>query len=95
LASGSPGLQIGTFVARVPRKPWQSAVSSLRFPRHRPIAPSPSHTKTRGTAPRVLISCHQPVNKSSARRVGISTADAHLEYPLTIVSTGNTVAVRL
>ena len=35
-----------------------------------------------------------PVNKSSARRVGISTADAQRGYPAAIVSIGNTVAVR-
>ena len=36
---------------RVPRNAWQSPVSSGRPARHRPIAPSPSQTSTRGTAP--------------------------------------------
>lgn len=38
--------------------------------------------------------CHQPAYRSSAQRVGTSTADAHREYPQTIVNTGNLVAVR-
>ena len=40
------------------------------------------------------MSCHQPANRSSARRDGISTADAHRAYPVTIVSTGSCFAVR-
>jgi hypothetical protein len=51
-------------------------VSSLRRPRHRPTAPSPSQTSTRGTAPNVSINRHQPAYRSSARLAGISTADA-------------------
>jgi hypothetical protein len=39
------------------------------------------HTNTRGTAPNVERCCHQPAYRSSAARVGISTADAHREYP--------------
>lgn len=40
--------------------------------------------------------CDDPQNPpSSARRVGTSTTEAQREYPATIVSTGNTVAVRL
>jgi hypothetical protein len=50
-ASGSAGRQTSTFAPSVPRNPWQSVVSSLCPPRHRPIAPSPSQTSTRGTAP--------------------------------------------
>ena len=49
-----------TFAASVPRKPWHSAVSSVRRPRHRPMAPSPSQTSARGTAPSASMSCHQP-----------------------------------
>ena len=67
---------MSTFVARVPRNAWQSAVSSLRPPRQRPTAPSPSQTSTRGTAPSEAISCHQPAIRSSAVREGISTAAA-------------------
>jgi len=78
----------------VPRNAWQSPVSSAFPDRHRPIAPSPSHTSTRGTAPRPSISRHQPANRSAACRDGISTADSHREYPVTIVSTGSRVAVR-
>jgi hypothetical protein len=58
------------------------------------MAPSPSQTSARETAPRALISCHQPAYRSSARRVGISTAEAHRAYPVTIVSTGSSFAVR-
>ena len=81
LASGSAGLQTITLVPSTPRNAWHSAVSSVRPARHRPTAPSPSQTSTRGTAPSAAISCHQPANRSSARRVGISTADSHREYP--------------
>jgi hypothetical protein len=88
LASGSAGRHT-TFAARVPRNAWHSAVSSGLPARHRPIAPSPSHTSTRGTAPRPLISCHQPLNKSAALRVGMSTPISQREYPHTIVSTGS------
>ena len=94
MASGSRGRQITTLAARVPRNPWHCPVSSTRRPRHRPIAPSPSQTSTRGTAPSPAISRHQPANRSSARRVGTSTAHAHRAYPVTIVSTGNCAAVR-
>jgi hypothetical protein len=49
---GSVGRQTITFAATVPRNAWHSAVSSARPPRHRPIAHSPSHTNTRGAAPK-------------------------------------------
>ena len=62
--------------------------------RHRPIAPSPSHTSTFGTAPRPAISCHQPANKSAAVRVGISSPVSHRAYPVTMVSTGSCVGLR-
>ena len=94
LASGSAGLQTITFAPRVPRNAWQSPVSSGLPARHRPTAPSPSHTSTRGTAPRFSISCHQPANRSSACRDGISAAARCREYPHAIVSTGNCLAVR-
>ena len=78
----------------MPRNAWHSAVSSLRRPRHRPIAPSPSHTSVRGTAPSASISAHHPANRSSACRDGTSSAEAHREYPHTIVSTGSSFAAR-
>ena len=87
-------MQTITRVARVPRKAWQPAVSSGRPARHRPIAPSPSHTSTRGTAPSLSISCHQPANRSGAPRDGTSTPESHREYPVTIVRTGSRFAVR-
>ncbi|CRK60480.1 1-deoxy-D-xylulose 5-phosphate synthase [Alloactinosynnema sp. L-07] len=83
-----------TFVASVPRNAWQSAVSSLRPPRHRPTAPSPSQTSTRGTAPNFSTSRHHPANKSSAQRFGISTAESHREYPHAMVSTGRRAGLR-
>ncbi len=49
--------------------------------RHWPIAPSPSQTSTRGTDPSASISCHQPANRSSEQRNGISTLDSQ-RYPL-------------
>ena len=58
-------------------KAWHSVVSSARRARHLPTAASPSQTSTRGTAPSVAISYHQPAYSSSARRLGTSTADAH------------------
>jgi hypothetical protein len=94
LASGSRGWQIYTLLASVPRNPWHSAVSSIRPPRRRPTAPSPSHTSSLGTAPSASISAHHPANRSSAHRDGTSSADAHREYPETIVSTGSCLAVR-
>jgi hypothetical protein len=57
----------------------QAAVSSIRPPRLRPTAVSPSQTRVRGTAPSPWISRHQPANRSSAPRVGISTADSQRE----------------
>ena len=39
--------------------------------------------------------CHQAAYKSWALRLGISSAEAHREYPQTIVSTGSAVAVRV
>jgi hypothetical protein len=48
-----------------------------------------------GTAPSAVISCHHPANKSSERRLGISTADSHREYAQIIVSTGNNVGLRV
>ena len=53
--------------------------NSMRRARHRPIAPSPSHTNTLGTAPSWVISCHQPAYRSCASREGINTAEANLE----------------
>jgi hypothetical protein len=44
--------------------------------------------------PTASISCHHPAKRSSAPRVGISSAEAHREYPNTIVSTGSRLAVR-
>ena len=93
-ASGSAGLQTTTLAPSVPRKAWQSAVSSGRPARHRPIAPSPSHTSTRGTAPSPAMSCHQPANRSAAVRVGISSAISQREYAQTIVSTGSCAGLR-
>ena len=78
----------------MPRNPWHPAVSSIRPPRRRPTAPSPSHTSSFGTAPSASISAHHPANRSSAHRDGTSSADAHREYPDTIVSTGSCFAVR-
>jgi len=104
--SSLAGLQISTLVPSVPRNAWHAhgfdrgrrrahqAVSSGWRARHRPTAPSPSHTNTLGTAPSVERCCHQPAYKSSAVRVGINTADAHREYPHTIVNTGSAVALR-
>ncbi len=94
LGFGITGLQIHTLAARVPRKAWHAAVSSGWRAHHRPTAPSPSHTNTLGTAPNVERCCHHPAYKSSAVRVGINSAEAHREYPHTMVSTGNAVAVR-
>ena len=79
LCSGSAGLSTITFVPSTPRNAWQSPVSSTRPPRLRPIAPSPSQTSTRGTAPSASMSRHQPANRSSARRVGIKIAESHRE----------------
>ena len=95
LASGSAGLHTITLAPSTPRNAWQCPVSSGRLFRHRPIAPSPSHTSTRGTAPNPAISCHHPAYRSSAARDGTSTAEANREYPVTIVNTGNRVAVRV
>lgn len=92
LGFGITGLQIHTLAARVPRKAWHAAVSSGWRAHHRPTAPSPSHTNTLGTAPNVERCCHHPAYKSSAVRVGINSAEAHREYPHTMVSTGNAVA---
>src|SRR6266496_791564 len=52
-ASGSAGAQITTLAPSTPRNAWQAAVSSLRPRRHRPTAPSPSHTSTRRIRPQV------------------------------------------
>lgn len=79
LASGSAGRQTMTLVASTPRNAWHSLVSSTRPPRQRPIAPSPSHTSARGTAPSRQINSHQPVNRSSARRDGSSIASSQRE----------------
>ncbi|CFE46299.1 Uncharacterised protein [Mycobacterium tuberculosis] len=54
-------------------------VNSDRPPRQRPIAPSPSHTNTRGTAPNASISRHQPANRSSAHLLGSSIANSQRE----------------
>jgi hypothetical protein len=40
------------------------------------------------------MSCHQPAYKSCTPRLGTNTADDHREYPVTIVNTGNCLAVR-
>ena len=56
---------------------------------------APRATSTRGTAPNAVICCHQPANRSSARRLGISTAESQRAYPVTIVSAGNCLAVRV
>ena len=65
----------------------------LLRPRHRPTAPSPSHTSVRGTAPSARS---LPPAREQVLRVprGTSSADAHREYPDTIVSTGSCFAVR-
>ena len=94
LASGSAGLQMITFAPSTPRKAWVAAVSSGARARHRPTAPSPSHTSVLGTAPRVSRFAHHPANRSCSPREGTSTAARNREYPLTIVSTGSRVAVR-
>ena len=62
---------------RVPRNAWHSAVSSGFPARHRPIAPSPSQTSARGTAPSAAISCHQPANRSSR----VTGRDQHRRQP--------------
>ena len=49
---------------------------------------------TRGTAPNCSSSCHQPAYKSGAPRLGTNTAEAHREYPHTMVNTGNCLVVR-
>lgn len=59
-----------------------------------PIAASPSQTSVRGTAPSCCSNPHQPANRSSPVRDGISTAVSHLEYADTITSTGSCIAVR-
>jgi hypothetical protein len=68
-----------TFAPSVPRNAWHSPVSSVLPQRHRPIAPSPSQTSVRGTAPSRSMSCHQPANKSGAARDGINVADNQRE----------------
>ena len=68
-----PARQISTLVPSVPRNAWPAAVSSADAAAPRPTAPSPSQTSTRGTAPSPASSCHQPANRSSAARDGIST----------------------
>jgi hypothetical protein len=94
LASGSPGLQITILAARVPRNAWQCAVKfGLTCPPPTDRTLAVPHQRSR-SAPNVERWCHQPAYKSSAKRVGISTADAHREYPHTTVNTGNCVAVR-
>jgi hypothetical protein len=50
-------------------------------------------TLRRGVAPNVERCCHQPALRSSAVRVGTNTADAHREYPHTIVNTGSAVVL--
>jgi hypothetical protein len=47
-----------------------------------------------GTAPNRCSSCHQPANRSSLSRLGISNAPAVREYPDTVVITGSCFAVR-
>src|SRR6266540_1484550 len=93
-ASGSAGRQIRTLAPSTPRNAWQAAVSSLRPRRHRPTAPSPSHTSTRWTAPSPSSSCHQPPKRSSVPRVGSSSAPSQRAYPVTPTSTGSWVGVR-
>ena len=93
---GRPGLQMITFAAEGAAERLALARSArLRPPRHRPTAPSPSQTSTRGTAPAAASSCHQPAIQV-LRRAGSGSAprDSHREYPPTIVSTGSCVAVR-
>ena len=51
LRAGSVGLQTTTLAPSLPRNACHLAVSSDLPARHRPIAPSPSQTSTRGTAP--------------------------------------------
>ena len=79
LASGSAGRHTSTLAANTPRKAWHSVVNSERPPRQRPIAPSPSHTSTRGTAPNPVISRHHPANRSSACLLGNSMASSQRE----------------
>ena len=88
------GRQMTTFAASVPRNPWHSPVSSVRRPRHRPIAPSPSQTSTRGTAPSASISCHQPANRSCAAGSAPAPRRPTGNSRVTIVSTGSCFAVR-
>ena len=95
LASGSAGLQMYTFTPSTPRNAWQAPVSSGARARHRPTAPSPSHTSVLGTAPSCSDSSrHQPAYRSGASREGISVAPANREYPDTIVITGSCFGVR-
>ena len=80
------GLRLGGLAAPPPSPPACRGTPDTRRSaracpaRHRPIAPSPSQTSARGTAPSRAISCHQPANRSGAARVGISSADSHREY---------------
>ena len=72
--------------------PGVAAVSSLWPRRHRPIAASPSQTRTRGTAPSAWSSAHQPRQQI----LHCAGGDQHGptatgQYPVTITSTGSRV----
>ena len=89
------GLRIGRvqhdhLAPSTPRNAWQSSVSSVLPARHRPIAPSPSQTSTRGTAPSARAT-------ATSRRTGPGRPrrDQQRRQPprvaRTITSTGNCV----
>ena len=65
------GLRVGRLADRSPSRPACRGTPDIprsapaRRARHRPTAPSPSQTNTRGTAPSPAISRHQPAYRSS------------------------------
>ncbi len=81
-ASGSPGLQHHHLGAQRRRgTPGSRPVSSIRPARHRRSRPHRPRPGSAAPRPTHSISCHHPANRSSARRVGNSSADSHREYP--------------